>query len=159
MAQPLRTADSLIFGVRARDTTSQVPRFRWSVTERNYITAHVMAHQSPPAKYNDLDVLLRDLDLHGYEAVTNSEGANVHDMIVRKVKSEILKLRSELNLPNKVGGALRAPSRQPSQQYPLPPHLLPVIQPPALPPMSFPEPAVNPESDGEIDLLKYHRQG
>ncbi|KAI0813845.1 hypothetical protein GGR55DRAFT_676774 [Xylaria sp. FL0064] len=93
MAEPQRTPDSRIFGVRARDVTSRVPRFNFLPSAQVAIMDHVRNRQAPGTQYDDINELLVRLDLNGFENITNVEGKNVHDIIVRTVKSKIRSAR------------------------------------------------------------------
>ncbi|KAI1277920.1 hypothetical protein F5Y07DRAFT_407108 [Xylaria sp. FL0933] len=110
MAEPQRTPDSRIFGVRARDITSRVPRFNFLPSAQVAIMDHVRNHQAPGTLYNDINELLVRLDLNGFENITNAEGKNVHNIIVRKVKSKISSARLsyaliEVNVPGENNNA------------------------------------------------------
>ncbi|KAI0489961.1 hypothetical protein F4859DRAFT_174125 [Xylaria cf. heliscus] len=94
MAQPQRTADSLIFGTPARLCTSGDPRYMWTTTH-----VHIMCNwiKNNPTGYDDLETLLQALDLHGFGPdILDFNNRPVRDIIYTKVKSKISKLRLQL---------------------------------------------------------------
>ncbi|KAI0432507.1 hypothetical protein F5Y09DRAFT_353421 [Xylaria sp. FL1042] len=95
-----RTQDSLIFGVPARHVRSIAPRFRWDAQQDSVIKEHVVNHMDFESMYCDLNLLLPRLGLDGYEAMENDYGENIHDIIVKKVKEKIVKLRRDACLSN-----------------------------------------------------------
>ncbi|KAI0421127.1 hypothetical protein F5X98DRAFT_371141 [Xylaria grammica] len=98
--QPERTQNSLIFGTPAKDVTSTLPRFIYSKQQENAIIDHVTSHLDTEFKFDNLDLLLEKLDLHGYEDVRNSRFENLNDLIVKKIKSKIALMRQNMGLGN-----------------------------------------------------------
>ncbi|KAI1133143.1 hypothetical protein F5Y10DRAFT_289899 [Nemania abortiva] len=96
MAQPQRTPNSLVFGVPVGAITSSMPRFNWSPAQDQAFRHHVMRHPRDADKYLNLNILLRNLDLHGYtNNIRTADGNGAYNLIVSKVKSKIRKTRNE----------------------------------------------------------------
>ncbi|KAI0421143.1 hypothetical protein F5X98DRAFT_371156 [Xylaria grammica] len=121
MAQPQRrlprTPDSLIFDVRARETTGKRPKFVFTDAQEAEFDRHIAAHPAEPTKYWDMDDLLQRLDLDGFKGIINMDYEDCHCMIVAKVKRKISALRAfqaRQRLPNPP----RPPPEQPPQRTP-----------------------------------------
>ncbi|KAI1275309.1 hypothetical protein F5Y07DRAFT_400536 [Xylaria sp. FL0933] len=93
-----RTQDSMVFGVAARDLRSSFPRFNWNRMHEYAFYTHITTHIEVDTMYNDMGLLLRWLNLDGYEDVVNDIGENVHKLIIKKVKEKILKSRRRAGL-------------------------------------------------------------
>ncbi|RWA12424.1 hypothetical protein EKO27_g2685 [Xylaria grammica] len=120
MAQPERrlprTPNSLIFDVRARETTGKKPKFVFTEAQEAEFDRHIAAHPAEATKYWDMDDLLRRLDLDGFKGIINMDYEDCHCMIVAKVKRKISTLRAfqaRQRLPNP-----RPPPEQPLQHTP-----------------------------------------
>ncbi|KAI0480935.1 hypothetical protein GGR56DRAFT_671990 [Xylariaceae sp. FL0804] len=68
--RPARTGSSLLFGVPAGSVTSSHPRFAWTAAQDAVFAGHCggAAEGRPPGGW-DMDRVLRELDLDGFDAV------------------------------------------------------------------------------------------
>ncbi|KAI2620866.1 hypothetical protein GGS21DRAFT_388291 [Xylaria nigripes] len=80
---------SLVRGKKAKELFGKSMRFRWTLPEENLILNHIRQNPGEGEKYDNLNDLLRNLDLDGYELVNQG----LYMMINRKVKSKILSMR------------------------------------------------------------------
>ena len=94
-------------------------------------------HGYPDDRFLHLPELLTQLGLGGFGAVRNADGQLVEEIILRKVKDKLLRVRTKLGYSNILGRAPLRPApliRQPHPVLALLP-LPEIIPPPVLPPL------------------------
>ncbi|KAI1820049.1 hypothetical protein F4861DRAFT_92778 [Xylaria intraflava] len=92
-----RNVDSRIRGVPAVLVTSR-NRFLWTPDELVHFEAHIRRHPNEDERYDDLQGLLMNLDLHGYENMVNVHGEGLYSIIEKKVKDKIRGVRNGMDL-------------------------------------------------------------
>lgn len=102
MSQPAaqRTQASRIAGIPARDIRSYF-QIQWGRVQDDIFLDHIMNHLDAENRYDDMDQLLQRLNCDGFENVTNDQGENVHQIIVKKVRAKIAAMRTKAGLGNK----------------------------------------------------------
>ncbi|KAI1434648.1 hypothetical protein GGR50DRAFT_694864 [Xylaria sp. CBS 124048] len=83
-----RTENSMVHGKRARNTYFAT-RLSWTDDELLCFQVHLQAHPVEEEIYEDLNDLLRQLDLDGYDGIQNTKQQDVGEIIADKVKAKL----------------------------------------------------------------------
>ncbi|KAI0836710.1 hypothetical protein F5Y06DRAFT_273177 [Hypoxylon sp. FL0890] len=90
-----RTPDSVVWkGTKARDLVSSV-RFSWDKYQRK-IFVEFLKNEGLSFKNADIEPLLRNLNLDGYDNIENRYGENVSDLIEEKVRRKLKNTADEV---------------------------------------------------------------
>ncbi|KAI1080388.1 hypothetical protein F5B20DRAFT_580423 [Whalleya microplaca] len=97
-----RTANDLVFGVTARNLT-EAHVMNWTRCHNMRIVEHLQHHWNEPT--TDMDFLLGQLGLGGFEYVVTDQGQSVKTIITTKVRAKLLQVRNQIQAadPDRIG--------------------------------------------------------